>query len=114
VERTGGMDNVEKRKLLTLSGLELQPVGRPARSRSLYRLRYRGSCYKDSFTPMEDTSFSDAISENRALLWYLRFEILDGRSCGSKGRVMFPVGHLTKLSVDRLCMYVCMYVCMYG
>jgi hypothetical protein len=37
------LDDVEKRKFLTLSGLELRPLGRPARSQSLYRLRYRGS-----------------------------------------------------------------------
>jgi hypothetical protein len=28
------------RKLFTLPGLELRPLGRPARSQSLYRLRY--------------------------------------------------------------------------
>jgi hypothetical protein len=33
----------EKRKFLTLPGLELWPLGRPARSQSLYRLCYRGS-----------------------------------------------------------------------
>jgi hypothetical protein len=38
-----GMDNVEKRKFLTLPGLELQPLGRPARSQSLYRLLNPGS-----------------------------------------------------------------------
>jgi hypothetical protein len=32
-----GLDDVEKRKFLTVSGLEL---GRPARNQSLYRLRY--------------------------------------------------------------------------
>jgi hypothetical protein len=37
------LDDVEKRKLLILSGLELRPLGRPARSQSLYRLRYPGS-----------------------------------------------------------------------
>jgi hypothetical protein len=31
------------RKFLTLQGLELRPLGRPARSQSLYRLRYPGS-----------------------------------------------------------------------
>jgi hypothetical protein len=31
-----GLDDVEKRKLLTLSGLELRPLGRSARSQSLY------------------------------------------------------------------------------
>jgi hypothetical protein len=30
-------------KLLTLPGLELQPLSRPSRSQSLYRLRYPGS-----------------------------------------------------------------------
>jgi hypothetical protein len=40
--RVGPVD-VEKRKFLTLPGLELQPLGRPARSQSLYRLRYPSS-----------------------------------------------------------------------
>jgi hypothetical protein len=35
-----GLDDVEKRNFLTLPGLELRPLGRPARSQSLYRLRY--------------------------------------------------------------------------
>jgi hypothetical protein len=32
VGRRAGMDDVEKRKLLTLPGLELRPLGRPVRS----------------------------------------------------------------------------------
>jgi hypothetical protein len=32
--------DVEKRKFLTLPGLELRPFGHPARSQSLYRLGY--------------------------------------------------------------------------
>jgi hypothetical protein len=39
----GGLDAVEKRKFLTLPGLELRPLDRPARSQSLYRLRCPGS-----------------------------------------------------------------------
>jgi hypothetical protein len=35
-----GLDNMEKRKSLTLPELELQPLGSPVRSQSLYRLRY--------------------------------------------------------------------------
>jgi hypothetical protein len=35
-----GLDYMEKRKFLTLSGLELRPLGRPARSQSLYQIRY--------------------------------------------------------------------------
>jgi hypothetical protein len=38
-----GLDDVEKGKLLTLPGLELRHLRRPARSQSLYRLRYPGS-----------------------------------------------------------------------
>jgi hypothetical protein len=38
-----GVNDVEKKKFLTLPGLELQPLGGPARSQSLYRLRYLGS-----------------------------------------------------------------------
>jgi hypothetical protein len=37
------LDDVEKRKFLTLPGLELRPLSRPACSQSLYRLRYPGS-----------------------------------------------------------------------
>jgi hypothetical protein len=38
-----GLDDVERRKFLILPGLELRPLGRPARSQSLYRLRHPGS-----------------------------------------------------------------------
>jgi hypothetical protein len=38
-----GLNDVEKRKM-TLPGLELLPLVHPARSLSLYRLRYPGSC----------------------------------------------------------------------
>jgi hypothetical protein len=43
VDPRAGLDDVEKRKFLTLPGLELRPLGRQARSQSLYRLRYAGS-----------------------------------------------------------------------
>jgi hypothetical protein len=43
VDPRAGLDDVEKRKFLTLPGLQLRPVGRPARSLSLYGLRYPGS-----------------------------------------------------------------------
>jgi hypothetical protein len=35
-----GLDDVEKRKFLTLPGLELRPFSRPACSQALCRLRY--------------------------------------------------------------------------
>jgi hypothetical protein len=37
------LDDLEKRKFLTVPGLELRSFGRPARSQSLYRLSYPGS-----------------------------------------------------------------------
>jgi hypothetical protein len=43
VDPRTGLDDVEKRKFLTLLGLALRPLGRPAHSQSLYRLRYPGS-----------------------------------------------------------------------
>jgi hypothetical protein len=43
VDPRAGLDEVEKRKFLTLPGLELQPLGHSARSQSLYGLRHHGS-----------------------------------------------------------------------
>jgi hypothetical protein len=43
VDARASLDNVEKRKFLTLLGFELRPLGRPAHSQSLYRLRYPSS-----------------------------------------------------------------------
>jgi hypothetical protein len=43
VDPKAGLDGLEKRKFLTLLGLELRHLGRPARSQSLYRLRSLGS-----------------------------------------------------------------------
>jgi hypothetical protein len=37
-----GLDDMEKRKSLTIPGLELRPLGCPTRSQSLYQLRYPG------------------------------------------------------------------------
>jgi hypothetical protein len=45
VDPRAGLDDVEKRKFLTLPALKLQPLSRPARSQSLYRLRSPGSGY---------------------------------------------------------------------
>jgi hypothetical protein len=43
VDPRAGLDDVEKRKFLTLLGFELRTLRRPARSQSLYRLRFPGS-----------------------------------------------------------------------
>jgi hypothetical protein len=41
VDPSASLDDMEKWKFLTLPGLELQTLCCPARSQSLYRLRYR-------------------------------------------------------------------------
>jgi hypothetical protein len=43
VDPRAGLDDLVKRKFLTLPRLELRPLGLPSRSQSLYRLRYTGS-----------------------------------------------------------------------
>jgi hypothetical protein len=43
VDPRAGLEDVGKKKFLTLPGLELRTLGRPARSQSLYRLRYPAS-----------------------------------------------------------------------
>jgi hypothetical protein len=43
VDPWAGLENVQKITFLTLLGLELRPLGRPACSQLLYRLRYSGS-----------------------------------------------------------------------
>jgi hypothetical protein len=45
VDPRAGLDNVEKRKFLTIPGLELQPLSHPAQGQSLHRLRYPGSYF---------------------------------------------------------------------
>jgi hypothetical protein len=42
VDLRAGLNDVEKRKFLTLPAFELRLLGRPARRQSLYRLSYPG------------------------------------------------------------------------
>jgi hypothetical protein len=42
VDPRASLDDVENRKFLILQGLKLRPLGSPAHSQSLYRLRYPG------------------------------------------------------------------------
>jgi hypothetical protein len=44
VDPRASLDDVERRKFLTLSELELRHLGRPARSQSLYRLLLSRHC----------------------------------------------------------------------
>jgi hypothetical protein len=43
VDPREGLNDVEKRKFFAIPGLEHRPLGRPARSQLVYRLRYPGS-----------------------------------------------------------------------
>jgi hypothetical protein len=54
VKARADLDDAQKRKFLALPGLELQPIGLPARSQPLNRLRYSGSTIKRSI--FEDLS----------------------------------------------------------
>jgi hypothetical protein len=50
VNPRAGLEDMEERKLLILPGLELRPLGRPARSQLVYRLRYPDSYWCGSMS----------------------------------------------------------------
>jgi hypothetical protein len=58
---------MEKWKFLTLPGLELQPLSRPARNQSLYGLRYPGSFPKDMSLRFSNQYSANAISSSPGL-----------------------------------------------
>jgi hypothetical protein len=58
VDTKAGLDDVEKRKLLTLTGLKLRPLRRPARSQSLYQLRYPGSLLHTIYLQKKESLYS--------------------------------------------------------
>jgi hypothetical protein len=58
VDPRAGLDDMEKKKFLTLPGLELRLLGRPARSQSLYLLRYPGSLHSRIFVENYKSYFS--------------------------------------------------------
>jgi hypothetical protein len=63
-----GLADIEKWKFLTLSGLELRPLGRPARSQSPYRLHYPIS------GTMKGRLDNDKMQRKRNQLWLIRQE----------------------------------------
>jgi hypothetical protein len=58
------LDDVEKRKFLTLPGLELRPLSRPARSQFLYRLRYPGTQEIKKESKLAAADFKDINPKN--------------------------------------------------
>jgi hypothetical protein len=82
------LDDAEKRKFLTLTGLELRPLGHSTRSQSLYRLRYPGFplglCF---FPPSSLLPHLGACSR----FWSIGLSVLlldQGQSVGFLGRVI--------------------------
>jgi hypothetical protein len=56
VDPRAGLDDIKRRKFLTLLGLKLDPSGRLAHSQSLYRLRYPGSIREGQGFPFLTTA----------------------------------------------------------
>jgi hypothetical protein len=69
-----GPDEVNSKKILPLPGLELRPLGRPARSQSLYRLRYHDFLISDTTNILN-----------------IRYGFLGGSSLDSDKRKTIPV-----------------------
>jgi hypothetical protein len=57
VDPRAGLDDVEKRKFLTLPVLEIRPLGLPARSQSLYRLQCKKSRIRDDGVMSRNMSY---------------------------------------------------------
>jgi hypothetical protein len=66
VDPRAGLDDTEKRQFLSLPGLELRLLGRPARSPPLYRLSYPGSIYSH-----ESLKTYSHVSESIQTIFYL-------------------------------------------
>jgi hypothetical protein len=75
VSPRAGLEDMEKRKFLTLLGLELRFLGRPARSQSLYRLRLWSAIRYDAGTRL-DSSRNAMIKLSRQRVLSSRFKLL--------------------------------------
>jgi hypothetical protein len=118
-----GLEDTEKIKFLTLPGLELRPLGHPAHSQSLYRLRYPSShityitllnnimkpvCYLSQTISGKSTLiiFLLSVSWNSNFHFTAAFSntILYSRyvTKNAASPYSFQMGHLTTLLVSRL------------
>jgi hypothetical protein len=68
VDPRAGLDDVEKRKFLTLPGLELRPLCRPAHCQSLYRLRYPGTMNQSVYFNNNNNNNNNNISQDQLLV----------------------------------------------
>jgi hypothetical protein len=66
VDPRASLDDMEKLRFLTLQGLELRTLDLPARSQSLYGLRYRGSLFR---IPVEDKGYERSKPEHNMYSW---------------------------------------------
>jgi hypothetical protein len=80
VNPRAGLDDVEKRKFLPLPELEVRPLGRPARSQSLYRLVYPGGI--TMLCPLEIANLN-LVSETKSVSKMLRSLEYDTMDKGS-------------------------------
>jgi hypothetical protein len=109
------LDDVEKRKFLTLPGLEIRPLGCPARSQSLYRLSYPGSSSVFNLIYIlcllitaEHIHTRTNIEHSRALTLraVLTLHAASGNGMGTQGcctvpRVLRPISHVLRTNPLR-------------
>jgi hypothetical protein len=93
---TGSVDDVEKRKYLTLPGLELRPLGRPASSQSLYRL----SCLDSHGCAVPKKTFEDMLSSDSDIVASLlsKYKILISAYGGNQKRYIEHLFHHMRFS----------------
>jgi hypothetical protein len=69
VSPRAGLDDVEKRKFLTLPGLDLRPLNRAARSQLIYRSRYSGCTCRVTELKKRDVKIFTEISFFQFLIY---------------------------------------------
>jgi hypothetical protein len=99
VEPRTGLDDMDKWKFLPPPGLELRPVGRPARSQSMYRLRY----------PVSSLIVATASKENVQLLqkrwwWHVLHVYIGG--WGGESVTCPPTTISEDIKIERMRKYV--------
>jgi hypothetical protein len=73
VDHRVDLDDVEKRKFLTLLGLELRHLDHPARSQSLYRVRYPGYFTANVHVPVSSRVTGDMSVFHKIRRMFLAF-----------------------------------------
>jgi hypothetical protein len=87
VDSRPSLDDVEKRKFLTLLGLKLRPLGCPACSQSLYQLRYPGSKYE----PYELLNNLNILFPVPSFIFHIFHTFITMKATGQDPIYLFPV-----------------------